>query len=95
MVAREHDGLAAGGLRLLLELHQQVHDLAHVRAAVRVVAGLHEDGAAAGPVELLVDEPGATENRGQAVVRAVDVANGDHARGILRGQDGQTCESAE
>ena len=59
MIAREHDGLAPGRLGILLELHQQVHHLAHVGAAVGVVAGLHEGGAAAGPLQLLVDEPGA------------------------------------
>ena len=88
MIAGEDDGLAAGaGLGLLLEPHQQIHHLAHVGAAVGVVAGLHPDRAPTAPLQRIVDEAGAAEDGGDPVVRTMNVADGDETGWGLRGED--------
>ena len=85
MIAGEDDGLADGALGLLLEPHQQIHHLAHVGAAVGVVAGLHPDRAPTAPLQRIVDEAGAAEDGGDPVVETMNVADGDEdGLGIAR-----------
>ena len=49
VVAEEELHAAAGPLRLVLEPHEEIERLTHLRPAVEDVAGLHEDRVAAGP----------------------------------------------
>ena len=75
--ADEHVDHAAGGLGLGLETHQDVHDLAGVRAPVHDIACLHKVGVAGAPVEILVDEPRAPEDGDEVVIVAVQVPDDD------------------
>ena len=82
MVAQEYPDLAAVVGGLVLEPHQEVHDLAHPGAPVGDIAGLHQDRGPAAPPAFAVDEAGLLQDRAQPGAGAVDVADGYHAAGI-------------
>ena len=80
LVVAEHDvQLPARRLRLALQPHQQVHDLARIGAAVEQVAEAHEMRVPGRPVVLRVDDAGLVQQREQFRVGAVHVGESDHA----------------
>jgi hypothetical protein len=79
---RRADG-AARLARLLLEAHEEVHDLAGVGAAVEAVPGLDEVGAASDPARLAVDEGGVLEDGQELAKVAVHVAHGHDALDLV------------
>ena len=81
--------LSAGGLRLGLELHEEVEHLARVRASVEHVARLHQVRLGADPVEPVVDEPRRFQVRDECAEGSVNVADGhDTIDGFELGGDG-------
>jgi len=82
VVAHELDDLAAGGGGLRLQGAHERDEAAGVGTAVHEIAILDQDGVAAGPVVLIVDEPGQAEHRAGGVGVAVQVAHCDEAAGV-------------
>ena len=80
MVAEEGFDPAARAPRLLLEPHQQVERFTHLGPAVEDVSGLHQDGRAANPLTLGVDEARGLQDFDELIEGAMDVADGDHSR---------------
>ena len=83
VIAEHRDDASAGVLRLPLERHQQVEHGSRARAAVHVVAGLHQDGFAAGPAAAVIGEPGGLQDALEFGDGAVNVADRDEARRTL------------
>jgi len=85
VVTENDDDLAVLAWRLLLQAHEQIHGGAYVGAAVGDIAGLHEDGVAAAPVQLVIDQSDFLQDRREAIEGAVDVGDGDDSAALLAG----------
>jgi hypothetical protein len=79
VIADERVDRAAGPRRFVLQLAEKVDRLARVWTAIHHVAGLHQMRAAAGPVQLVIDQPCRLQDFDEPIVGAVDVADGDDA----------------
>ncbi len=84
VVAQKDGDPSARGARLALEVDEQVHHRAHVVAAISEVPGLDEMRATAAPTAAGVHQPGLAQDRGEAVERAVDVADSEQPRVVRR-----------
>ena len=79
MIPDQSVDVSAGLLGLLLELHQQIKDLAGVGSAIGNIAGLDEVRLPTRPLQLRVYELGVLENPDELLVVAVNVADRDDA----------------
>ena len=96
MVAKQREGAAAGVLGLALEFHQQVEHVASAGPAVHIVAGLDQRRLVASPPPAGVSQPGGPQDALELADRAMDVADGEHARRTLgAGRLGRVAEEDE
>jgi hypothetical protein len=82
VICEKNDHLAAVCRRLTLQPHQQVHAPSDFRAPVGEVPGLNQERVASVPAQLLVDQIGLIQDRGQLLEGTVNVADGDDAPGL-------------
>ncbi len=68
--------VAAGRLRLLLQFHEQIHDLTRFAASIHHVAGLYQMGLAASPIIFVIDDFGRPQNLEKLIVIAVNITGG-------------------
>ena len=75
MVAENTLHPTARGLRLFLEPNEEIEGLTNLGPTVEEITELDIGRRAAGPLQILVDDSGLLENRGQPVKVAVDVTD--------------------
>jgi hypothetical protein len=85
VIANQRDHAAAGLRRVAFETTEEVHRLSRVRTAIEDITGLHEDRGSTRPSIAAIDELRGPQDSHEAVVRPVDVANGDNPPDVLDG----------